>query len=69
MQNQALLNDLIPLSKFNEYYKYPTANALRQMLFYGKNGVKKIQVKIGKRIYISLSEFDKWIKEQNQKDN
>ena len=66
MQNQALLEDLIPLSKFNEYCKYPTVNALRQMLFYGKNGVRKIQVKIGKRIYISLSEFEKWIKEQNE---
>lgn len=69
MQNHALLNDLVPLSKFNEHYKYPTSNALRQMLFYGKNGIKKIQVKIGKRIYISLSEFEKWIKEQNENNN
>lgn len=65
MQNNALLNDLIPLSKFNEFYTFPTVGALRQMMFRKKNGIEKIRRTIGTRVYISISAFDEWVKEQN----
>ena len=29
-----LQTDLIPVSKWNEYYEYPTVGAIRQLIFY-----------------------------------
>lgn len=61
--------DLVPLSRFNEYYDYPTIGALRQLLFYNTNGFEdKVIRRVGKRIYIKISEFKSWIEETNNKE-
>lgn len=66
-QNVQTLNtipEIIPLSKFNDYFPYPTIGALRQYNFYGdKNGFNKVVVRIGKRVYIKISAFKEWIEE------
>lgn len=72
MQNtqttKTLFDDLIPVSKWEERFSYPTTLSLRQLIFNEKNGFKeKIIVLIGKRMYVRISAFKKWIDEQNSK--
>ena len=58
--------DLIPLSKFGDYYDYPSVNSLRQLLFYNTNGfADKVIRRLGKRIYIKVSALLEWIEETN----
>lgn len=58
--------DLIPVSKWNDYYPYPTVGTLRQLLFYNTNNfVEKVSRRIGKRIYIKTSSFFEWVEENN----
>ena len=69
MENQKQNLDLVPLSRFNEYYEYPTVGALRQLLFYNTDGFEdKVIRRIGKRIYIKISAFKAWIEETNNKE-
>ena len=53
---------LIPLSKWNDHFEYPTTAALRQLVFYNTNDfANKVIRKIGKRIYIKVSAFFEWV--------
>ena len=62
--------DLVPLSRFNEYYDYPTVGALRQLLFYNTDGFEdKVIRRVGKRIYIKISALMSWIEETNTTNN
>ena len=64
MQERKLKNnlDLIPLSKWNDHFEYPTTAALRQLVFYNTNDfANKVIRKIGKRIYIKVSAFFEWV--------
>lgn len=66
IKNQTENNlDLVPLSRFNEHYDYPSVGALRQLLFYNTNGfADKVIRRIGnKRIYIKISALKSWIEE------
>lgn|GEM_PF-5639872 len=64
-QTKILTLDLVPLSKFGDYYDYPSVSTLRQFLFYNTNGfADKVIRRIGnKRIYIKLSALESWIEE------
>jgi len=65
MANIKNLN-LIPVSKFNDYYDYPTVGAIRQYYFYKeKYKFGNVVKKIGGRLYISIPDFNKWVEEQN----
>ena len=58
--------DLIPLSKFNDYFQYPSVAALRQLHFYNTNSfTDKVIRRIGNRIYIKISALKSWIEESN----
>lgn len=60
--------ELIPVSKFNNYYKYPTVGALRQLMFYNTDGFNDcVTRRIGKRIYINVPEFFKWVEKTGKK--
>lgn len=63
---KCILNDLIPLSKFGEYFKYPSVGAIRQYIFYeDKYNFKNVYKRIGNRIYISITAFNDWVQQQN----
>lgn len=63
-----LQTDLIPVSKWNEYYEYPTVGAIRQLIFYNTDDFETKDVrKIGKRLYLKVSEFHKWVEYTNGK--
>ena len=54
--------DLIPLSRWNDYYSYPTIGALRQLAFYNKEDFRNRVIRlIGKRMYIKVSAFKEWV--------
>ena len=54
--------ELIPLSKFNEFFEYPSVKALRQYRFYGnRNGFNNVLKYIGKRIYIDVKAYKNWL--------
>ena len=58
--------DLIPLSKFNEYFDYPSTDSLRQLQFYNTYGfADKVIRRIGKRLYVKISALQEWIEETN----
>lgn len=65
-----IMEDLIPLSKYGEYYDFPSVGALRQYIFHEKKyHFQNVYKKVGNRIYISISEFNKWVIEQNGGNN
>ena len=58
--------DLVPLSKFNDYFKYPSVGSLRQLNFYNTYGfADKVIRKVGKRMYVKISALKSWIEETN----
>lgn len=66
-QNVCIMQDLVPVSKWQEKFNYPTKSSLRKLIFYAEtNNFKKVIKRIGNRIYISISAFNKWVEEQNQ---
>lgn len=59
--------DFIPVSKWNDYYQFPSVGAIRQLIFYNRNDFNsKVIRRIGKRIYIKVSNFIDWI--ENNKE-
>jgi hypothetical protein len=60
--------DLVPLSKFNDYYDYPSVGSLRQLDFYNKNGfANKVIRLLGKRKYVKISALRDWVEEVNKR--
>ena len=58
--------DLVPLSRYNDFYPYPSVGALRQLLFYNTNGfADKVIRRIGKRLYVKISAFKAWVETNN----
>jgi|GEM_PF-1356085 len=55
---------LIPVTKWNNYYDFPTVSALRQLIFnQHKNGFDKVVRRVGGRIVIKEDEFFRWAEE------
>ena len=56
---------LIPLSKWNEFFVYPSVATIRQLYFnaykYRKTDFDKCIKRVGKRIYIDVDNFKLWI--------
>lgn len=62
MENQRL--DLVPVSKWNEHFTYPSVGAIRQFIFYNTDDFNsRVIRKMGKRLYINVSAFYKWVEE------
>ena len=62
MTNNSNTQDLIPISKWNDFYQFPSIGAIRQYRFYNTNNFNDCVVKrIGKRLYIKVSAFNEWI--------
>lgn len=60
--------ELIPVTKWNTYFDYPTLGSIRQLIFYNTDNFNdKVLRKIGKRQYIKVSEFFKWVEDTNRK--
>lgn len=58
------LMDLVPLSRFQDYYDFPSTGALRQLQFHNTHGfADKVIRKVGKRIYVKISALEAWIEE------
>lgn len=67
MTEQQNFSDLIPVSKWNEKFSYPTVGSIRQLIFYNTDNFnEKVIRKIGKRLYIKVSEFWSWIEETSK---
>lgn len=53
---------LIPVTKWNDYYDFPTLNGLRQLIFREhQNGFNKVVRRVGGRVLIKEDEFFKWV--------
>lgn len=60
--------EFIPVSKWNEYFTYPSVGAIRQYIFYNTNGFNDYVLRyIGKRLYIKVSSFFEWNEQTNKK--
>ena len=56
------------VSKWNIYFPYPSVASLRMLIFRAKhNGFDTVVKKVGKRNYISVSDFNTWIERQTNK--
>ena len=59
---------LIPVTKWNNYYDYPTIGGLRALIFNAeKNGFNKVIRRIGSRVLINEQAFFEWVEEINSK--
>ena len=66
LENNDRLLDLVPLSKFNDYFDYPSVGCLRQLNFYNKHGfADKVIRWVGKRMYVKISALREWVEETN----
>lgn len=67
-EKQQNFSDLIPVSKWNEKFSYPTVGSIRQLIFYNTDNFnERVIRKIGNRLYIKVSEFWAWVEETNNK--
>ena len=58
--------ELIPVSRFNDFFPYPSVGALRRCIFYSKKyKFENVIRKMGKRLYISVSAFNQWVKDNS----
>ena len=65
--NECVMQDLCPVSKWEQNFGAPSNAALRQLIFYkDRYKFQNVVKKIGNRLYISISEFNKWVARQNQ---
>lgn len=59
--------DIIPVSKWNEHFKYPTVGAMRQYIFNNTNNFKSAVLRIiDGRQYIKVSAFNQWVEDINK---
>ena len=59
--------DIIPVSKWNTYFEYPTTGAIRQWIFRNTNNFNNIVIrKVGNRNCIKISAFKQWIEDTNR---
>lgn len=59
--------DIIPVSKWNNYFEYPTSNAIRQWMFRNTKGFNDIVLrKVGNRNCVKISAFKQWIDDTNK---
>ena len=55
---------LIPVTKWNEYYDFPTIGGLRALIFNAKkNGFEKVIRRVGSRVLIKEDAYFDWIEE------
>lgn len=58
---------LIPLSRWNEFHKYPTVAQLRCYRFNGqRNGFNSCIRQVGRKLFINESLFFEWINQQSK---
>ena len=61
--------DLIPVTQWNNYHKWPTKSSLRYLIFHAReNGLKEMKaiLKINGRVLVDADKFFKWVEEKNQ---
>lgn len=57
---------LIPVTKWNEYYDWPTVGGLRHLIFFAEqNGFTQCIRRVGRRVLINESEFFNWVEKNN----
>lgn len=57
---------LIPVTKWNKYYDYPTIGGLRSLIFNeNTNGFNKVVRRIGGRVLIKEDAFFEWVENTN----
>lgn len=61
-QSTTAIPELIPVSRWNDFFMFPSVGAIRQYIFHGNiNGFDKVIRRMGKRLYISVSAFNEWV--------
>ena len=66
LKSTVKLIDLVPLSRFQDYYDFPSVGALRNLQFYNTFGfADKVIRRVGKRIYVKIQALEEWIEETN----
>lgn len=64
--NKKQENRLIPVTKWNDYYDWPSINSLRNLIFHEKtNGFSHCIRRVGGRVLIDESAFFEWVKMTN----
>ena len=61
--------NLIPVSQWNHYHKWPTKSGFRYLIFHAKdNGLKEMGavVKVSGRVLIDVDRFFDWVKNKNE---
>ena len=56
--------NLVPVSKWNTKFEFPSVASIRQLIFYNRNNFENQVIKtIGKRQYVDTVKFQEWIEE------
>jgi hypothetical protein len=62
------IDRLIPVTKWNDYYDYPTLNSLRWLIYNEQsNGFHEVVRRVGSRVMLKENAFFEWVEKQNSK--
>nr|WP_320114246.1 hypothetical protein [uncultured Desulfuromonas sp.] len=65
-ETKATKNNLIPVTKWNDFHTWPPIGGLRHLIFYEKtNGFSHCIVRVGRRVLIDEEKFFEWAKMKN----
>jgi len=60
------IDRLIPITKWGNYYDYPSVSSLRWMVFNEKtNGFHTVVRRVGSRVMLKEKAFFEWVEKQN----
>ena len=67
LSQMQLALDIIPVSKWSNYFVYPTTGAIRQWIFRDTNNFNNVVIrKVGARKCIKISALSQWIEDTNK---
>jgi len=65
--SSAKSNQIIPLSKWEEHFDYPTVSQLRWYNFQNTSDFNRCVVRLGGRLYIDTTRFWEWVESNYEK--
>ncbi len=65
MTSELKIPDLIPLTKWDQFFLDPSVGALRWMVFSNKEFERRCVLRRGRRVLIDTVAYQQWLRETN----
>jgi len=65
MMSEKRIPELVPLTKWSEFFIDPSVGALRWMVHSNKEFAQRCVVRRGRRVLIDTEAYNRWLREQS----